>query len=814
MTNGWTDIRNADVVLAMGGNPAENHPVGFRFVMEARRNRNAKLVCVDPRFNRTAAVADRFVQIRAGTDIAFLAGLINYVLTRKRYHDEYVRLFTNASFLVSEKYSFDDKAGLFSGWDGARKAYTDKSSWSYELDARGFAKVDPTLEHPRSVFQVMRAFYARYTPDVVASVCGCSPEDFERAAELITSTYTADRAGTIMYALGWTHHSHSVQLIHAAAMLQLLLGNIGRPGGGLNALRGHANIQGGTDCGMAYHNLPGYIPVPKADHPSLEAFLKVVTPAPLRPEATNFLSNTDRFTVSQLKAYYGAAATRQNDFAYDFHPKLPQSSTGAYDNWSWAYIFDRMYRGDLDGFFSFGMNPVSNGPHSRKAIAALAKLKWLVVAENFEQETASFWRQDILSLVDLKTESVDTEVFMLPAANFAEKDGTFVNSARWIQWKWKAVDPPGEAKPDQEIVARIFLKVRELYEKEGGRFPDPVLKLNWWYTNPLVPSLDEVCRELNGWAIDDVRDQTGNVVVRAGSQLSRFLDTRADGTTLSGNWLYIGMYTDAGNLTQRRSYADPSGLGRYPEWTVSWPANRRILYNRCSADAEGRPWDATRVGIAWNGQRWVGDNADYTADSRPDANLGAFIMLPEGVARLFVPGQFADGPWSEHYEPAESPVANPLHPPQSPNPAIQPFGTEFDVLGSANEYPIVCTTYRLTEHFHYWTKHNPYTVQLQPEFFVEMPEALAREKGIANGDQVRVTSARGSIEGRAMVTRRIKPMQVGGRTVYQIGFPIHWGFLGRGQQRGSLANLVTPTVVDPNSFAPEYKGFLVRLDKV
>ena len=617
-----------------------------------------------------------------------------------------------------------------------------------------------------------------------------------------------------MYALGWTHHSHSVQLIHAAAMLQLLLGNIGRPGGGLNALRGHANIQGGTDCGMAYHNLPGYIPVPKADHPSLEAFLKVVTPAPLRPEATNFLSNTDRFTVSQLKAYYGAAATRQNDFAYDFHPKLPQSSTGAYDNWSWAYIFDRMYRGDLDGFFSFGMNPVSNGPHSRKAIAALAKLKWLVVAENFEQETASFWRQDILSLVDLKTESVDTEVFMLPAANFAEKDGTFVNSARWIQWKWKAVDPPGEAKPDQEIVARIFLKVRELYEKEGGRFPDPVLKLNWWYTNPLVPSLDEVCRELNGWAIDDVRDQTGNVVVRAGSQLSRFLDTRADGTTLSGNWLYIGMYTDAGNLTQRRSYADPSGLGRYPEWTVSWPANRRILYNRCSADAEGRPWDATRVGIAWNGQRWVGDNADYTADSRPDANLGAFIMLPEGVARLFVPGQFADGPWSEHYEPAESPVANPLHPPQSPNPAIQPFGTEFDVLGSANEYPIVCTTYRLTEHFHYWTKHNPYTVQLQPEFFVEMPEALAREKGIANGDQVRVTSARGSIEGRAMVTRRIKPMQVGGRTVYQIGFPIHWGFLGRGQQRGSLANLVTPTVVDPNSFAPEYKGFLVRLDKV
>ncbi len=814
MTNGWTDIRNADVVLAMGGNPAENHPVGFRFVMEAKRNRNAKLVCVDPRFNRTAAVADRFVQIRAGTDIAFLAGLVNYVLTRNRYHEEYVRLFTNATFLISEQYAFDEAAGVFSGWDGEKKAYTDTSSWSYELDAGGFAKVDPTLEHPRSVFQVMKRFYARYTPEVVSSISGCKPEDFLAAAELITSTYTPDRAGTIMYALGWTHHSHSVQLIHAAAMLQLLLGNIGRPGGGLNALRGHANIQGGTDCGMAYHNLPGYIPIPKADHTGLDAFLKAVTPAPLRPETTNFLSNTDRFMVSQLKAYYGDAATRQNGFAYDFHPKLSESSTGAYDNWSWAHIFDRMYRGDLEGFFSFGMNPVSNGPHSRKAIAALAKLKWLVVAENFEQETAAFWRQDILSLVDLKTETVDTEVFMLPAANFAEKDGTFVNSARWIQWKWKAIDPPGDAKPDQEIIARIFLKVRELYEKEGGTLPDPVRKLNWWYTNPSSPSLDEVCKELNGWAVQDVRDATGNVVVRAGGQLSRFLDTRADGTTLSGNWLYIGMYTDAGNLTQRRSYADPSGLGRYPEWTVSWPANRRILYNRCSADGAGRPWDPTRTGIAWNGQRWVGDTPDYTADSPPDRDLGAFIMLPEGVARLFVPGQFVDGPWSEHYEPAESPVPNQLHPPQSSNPALQPFGTEFDVLGSASEYPIVCTTYRLTEHFHYWTKHNPYSVQLQPEFFVEMPEELAREKDIANGDQVRVTSARGSIEGRAMVTRRIKPMLVGGRTVYQIGFPIHWGFLGRGQQRGSLANLVTPTVVDPNSFAPEYKGFLVKLDKV
>ncbi len=814
MTNGWTDIRNADVVLAMGGNPAENHPVGFRFVMEAKRNRNARLVTVDPRFNRTAAVADCFVQIRAGTDIAFLGGLIHHALSHNRYHDEYIRLFTNAPFILKDSYAFDEARGVFSGWDEGRKAYTDTSSWAYELDERGFARVDPTLQHPRSVFQVMKAFYARYTPEMVSRICGCRAEDFTKAAEIITSTHTPDRAGTIMYALGWTHHSHSVQLIHAGAMLQLLLGNIGRPGGGLNALRGHANIQGGTDCGMAYHNLPGYIPIPKADQTSLDAFLTAVTPRPLRPDTTNFWSNTDRFVVSQLKAYYGTDATKDNEFGYGLHPRLPQAIAGGYENWSWAYIFDRMYRGEMEGLFSFGMNPVSNGPHSRKAVAALAKLKWLVVAENFEQETAAFWRDDILALADKKPEDVATEVFMLPAANFAEKDGSFVNSARWIQWKWKAVDPPGQALPDQAIIARIFLAVRQLYQTEGGTYPDPIVRLNWWYSNPASPSLLEVAKEINGWAVDDVRDATGAVTLRAGQQLARALDARADGTTLSGNWLYIGMYTDAGNQTERRSAADPSGLGRYSEWAFSWPANRRILYNRCSADGSGRPWDPTRPATAWNGQRWVGDVPDYTADSPPQNGLGAFIMLPEGSARLFVPGQFVDGPWSEHYEPAESPVANPLHPAQSSNPAITLFTTEYDVLGTADTYPIVCTTYRLTEHFHFWTRNNPYSMQLQPEFFVEIPVELAREKGIANGDRVRVSSARGSIEGKAMVTRRIKPMLVAGKTTYQIGFPIHWGFLGRGQQRGALANLVTPTVVDPNSFAPEYKGFLVKLEKI
>jgi len=360
MTNGWNDIQNADVILAMGGNPAENHPVGFRWVMEARRNRNAKLVAVDPRFQRTAAVADAFVQIRVGTDIAFLGGVINYALSTGRYQADYVKLYTNAPFLVREDYSFNEADGLFSGWNAEKQTY-DRSSWNYELDDQKFAKVDPTLEHPRSVFQLMKKHYARYTPEEVSRICGCSVEDFHKAAELITSTYLPDKVGTIMYALGWTHHSFSVQLIHTGAMLQLLLGNIGMAGGGMNALRGHANIQGGTDCGVAYHNLPGYIAMPKGDHPALAKFIDAVTPKPLRPHSMNFWSNTDRFVVSQLKAYYGHAATKENEFGYLWHPKLPQTAGGGYENWSWAYIFDAMYSGKLEGFFDFGMNPVANG---------------------------------------------------------------------------------------------------------------------------------------------------------------------------------------------------------------------------------------------------------------------------------------------------------------------------------------------------------------------------------------------------------------------------------------------------------------------
>ena len=794
MTNGWTDVANTDVVLVMGGNPAENHPVGFRFAMQAKRERGAAIVTIDPRFNRTAAVSDLYVPIRTGSDMAFLGGLIHYALSRDLDHREYVRLHTNASFLIRDEFSFAE--GLFSGWDPERRTY-DKSGWGYELDASGFAEVDRSLEHPRSVFQLMRAHYSRYTPEVVASICGCTAEEFERAADVICSTGMAGRSGTILYALGWTQNSRSVQLIHTAAMLQLLLGNIGIPGGGVNAQRGHSNIQGATDLG-AWNALPGYLKLPRAHQQGLAAYLEENTPRPLRPDAMNYWANTNRFMVSLLKAYYGDAADSGNDYGYDYLPK-PDAS----EDHSWGHIFDRMYAGEIEGLISFGMNPVANGPNTPKMLGALARLRWLIVAECFETETAGFWKA-----TDVAGEyypnaaaaaDIATEVFLLPAACFAEKDGTFVNSSRWLQWKYKALDPPGEALPDQDIIAGLFLRLRELYRQEGGTAPDPLLNMAWDWRNPASPDLAEVAREING------KDASG-------AQLETFAALADDGSTLCGNWLYAGSFTEDGNMMARRGQEDPTGLGLYADWAWNWPLNRRILYNRASADGDGNPWDPERAPIRWNGEGWVGDVPDYGATAPPDA-FGSFIMLPEGVAKLYTV-DFAEGPFPEHYEPVESPVSNVLHPGVSANPAAQIFSRDLDPLGSVEEFPYVCTTYRLTEHFHYWTKNIEATSELQPHFFVEIPEGLAAEKEIRNGDLVRVRSARGAVEGRAMVTRRMRELQVAGSSgpLYQIGIPIHWGFIGR--ITGPLANNLSPSVLDPNSGTPEYKGFLVDIQKL
>jgi formate dehydrogenase major subunit len=793
MTNGWTDVANTDVVLVMGGNPAENHPVGFRFVMQAKRKRKAKLVCVDPRFNRTAAVSDMYVPIRAGADIAFLGGLIHYALTHDQYHADYVREHTNAAFLVKEGFSFAE--GYFSGWDAERKAY-DKSSWEYELDGQGYAKVDPTFEHPRSVFQLLKSHYSRYTPEQVAAVCGCTAEEFEKAAEVICSTGRAGRSGTILYALGWTQHSHSVQLIHTAAMLQLLLGNIGMPGGGVNAQRGHSNIQGATDMG-AWDKLPGYLNVPRANWTTLAQYIQANTPRPLRPNSLNYWTNTSKFMVSLLKAYYGSKATRDNDFGYDYLPKIVEDG-----NNSWGVLFDRMYAGEMEGLISFGMNPVAGGPNSTKMIEGLSKLKWLIVAENFETETAAFWKAKSSAgeYYPNTTDAADiaTEVFLLPASCFAEKDGTFVNSSRWLQWKNKALDAPGEAMDDQAIIARLFLKIRELYAQEGGPGAESLLAVDWTYGNPLAPSLTEVAKEVNG------TDLT------TGKQVPGFGALKDDGTTICGNWLYSGSFTEDGNMMARRGQEDPTGLGLYPEYSWSWPANRRVLYNRASADASGKPWDETRAPIRWENGRWKGDVPDYRGDAPPEAN-GAFIMLPEGVAKLFA-ADFAEGPFPEHYEPVESPVANPMHPAVSSNPVAKIFTSDLDRLGDAGEFPYVAITYRLTEHFHYWTKHVTANSQLQSTFFVEISDELAAEKGIRSQDRVRVSSARGSVEGQALVTKRIRGLNVNGQRIHQIGLPIHWGFLGR--VKGPLVNNLTASVMDPNSGTPEYKGFLVNIEKV
>ncbi|HEY7820733.1 MAG TPA: molybdopterin-dependent oxidoreductase, partial [Vicinamibacteria bacterium] len=477
MTNGWTDVVNADVVLVMGGNPAENHPVGFRFAMEARRSRGAKLVAVDPRFNRTAAVADLYVPLRAGTDIAFLGGLIHHALAKGLYHADYVREHTNASFLVDEEFSFAD--GYFSGWSDEEGGKYDKSSWRYQVDERGFARVDPTLEHPRSVFQLLRRHYERYRPETVAAICGCTASEFERVAEVVCSTGRAGRSGTILYALGWTQHSHSVQLIHAAAMLQLLLGNIGIPGGGVNAQRGHSNIQGATDMG-AWNMLPGYLRVPTASWKSLAEYLAANVPKRLRPDSLNYWENLPKFMVSLLKSYYGERATKANDFGYSFLPKVAEG-----ENHGWGFLFEKMAHGEMEGLLSFGMNPVANGPNSSKMLESLSRLKWLLVVENFETETAAFWKAGTLAPEYYPEapppKDVATEVFLLPAACFAEKDGTFVNSSRWLQWKRAALEPPGDAKPDQEIIARLHLEIRRLYEEEGGRGQEPLLGMAWDY---------------------------------------------------------------------------------------------------------------------------------------------------------------------------------------------------------------------------------------------------------------------------------------------------------------------------------------------
>jgi len=828
MTNGWVDIKNTDMMLIMGGNPAENHPCGFKWAIEAKLHRNAKLIAVDPRFTRTAANADLFCQIRAGSDIAFLGGVIKYAIDNGRIAHDYVVNFTNASFIVKDGFKLPED-GLYSGFNPATHAY-DKSTWNYEAKGSAAAPAggppvlppnvayDTSLQDPRCVFQLLKQQYSRYTPEMVERITGIPKDQFLKAADLFTSIRKdgdTKKVGTVIYALGWTQHTTGTQIIRAAAMLQLLLGNVGRSGGGVNALRGHSNIQGATDMAGVFDILPGYLKMPNPDDTNFETYLKRITPTASKPsewDSFNYWSNTPKFAVSFLKALYGDAARKENDWAFQYLPKIDR-------RFSWVEIWDDMLSGHVKGLFAFGMNGVQIGPNTKKNIEALKKADWLVVGEIYPDETSEFWRSPGTTADEMKT--IQTTVYRLPCAGFAEKDGTFVNSARWLQWKNVAVPPPGLARPDQDIVAQIFLKVRELYQKEHGVFPDPILNLRWPYTLPANPALADVAREINGQALADITDPAGNTI-KAGQQLPGFAALKDDGTTLCGNWLYSGSWTEAGNQTIRRGTDDPSGLGIYPNWAWSWPANRRVMYNRASCDPAGKPWDAERRQVWWNESagKWVGNDVpDFKPDSKPSDHMGPFIMNPEGVGRLFGPlSAFQDGPFPEHYEAMESPISNPLHPAQSSSPVAPVLHSALDKIGTPQQgFTVVCTTYRLTEHYHYWTKNNPMNVQLVPEPFVEIPADLAGEMGLKGGEVVKVSSARGTYIAKAMVTNRIKPMMVDGKKTYQIGIPIHWGYRGISEDEGRTAktstNLLTLPAIDPNAYTPELKVFLVKLEK-
>lgn len=805
MTNVWMDIKNADVVVIMGGNAAEAHPCGFKWVTEAKAHNKAKLIVVDPRFTRSASVADMYVPIRQGADIAWLNGLINYMLTTGKIQKEYVSTFTNASFLVKEGFGFKD--GLFSGWDEARQDYN-RSDWEYELDEQGFAKVDPTLEHPRSVYQLMKTFFARYTPEMVSRITGSPQAKMVKAWELIASTHTPDRAMTSMYALGWTQHSKGSQNIRSMAMVQLLLGNIGVAGGGMNALRGHSNIQGLTDLGLMSNLIPGYLTLPNEREPDRASYMRTRGFKPLRPGQTSFWQNYGKFFVSFQKAMWGKAATAANDYAYDYLPKL---DVPAYDI---LRAFDLMHQGKINGYFCQGFNPLMSFPNRKKVQEALGKLKFLVVADPLETETARFW-EDHGEFNEADPSKIRTEVIQLPTTCFAEEDGSLTNSSRWVQWHWKGADAPGEAMTDIWIMAQLHLRLKALYEKEGGKAPEPIVNLHWPYADPRDPHSEEIAKEINGYVVEDVADPAdpSRVVLRAGQQMEAFAALRDDGKTAAGCWIYTGIYTERGNMMARRDSTDPLNMGLAPGWAFSWPANRRILYNRASADASGKAWNPRRKLIEWNGTRWAGiDVPDYGPLVKPEASVGPFIMNQEGVARLFTRGMMRDGPFPEHYEPVESPVGNPLHEKVAYNPVVRIFQGDRKDFGTTKDYPLAAVTYRLTEHFHWWTKTVQINSVLQPEQIVEISEQLAKEKGIAKGDLVRISSKRGWMTARAVVTKRIAPMTCDGKTVHIVGIPLHYGFVGHTKKNRGV-NALSPFVGDANIETPEYKAFLVNIEK-
>jgi len=821
MTNHWNDLKNSDCILIIGSNAAENHPISFKWITEALEENGATLINVDPRFTRSSSKADIYARLRSGTDITFIGGMIRWVLDDMEVHPEnynmtYVTEYTNMACLVNPDFvTAAENDGKFSGFlpgDDPNFGKYDKATWSFQRYASGIALKDKTLKDAGCVFQILKKQYERYDPDTVCAITGTDKDIFVRVCAEYAKTGAVGKSGTIMYAMGTTQHTYGTQNIRAYAILQLLLGNIGVAGGGINALRGESNVQGSTDHCLLFHILPGYLKPPMAAEVTLQDHLdgRAAAFATADPKSASWWLNYPKYYVSLLKSWYGDNATADNDFGYEWLPKLNPGT-----NYSHISLFEAMGEGAIKGLFVWGQNPAVGGPNACAERQALHNLEWLVVAELWETETCAFWKEP-----DADAASIQTEVFVLPAACSYEKEGTISNSGRWSQWRWKAVDPPGKARPDLEIITELMLKVIELYEAEGGPNADAITKLRWkgWYDNPTAHRgaeslVDLVSREINGWAESDIADDKGIPLYKEGQLIASFGHLKADGSTSSANWLYTQSYNEKdGNRQKWRDNLDYhlADIGLYSKWAWCWPLNRRIIYNRASVDLDGNPWDEENFVVRWTGQEWEGDVPD---GGWPPMNVEGtrypFIMKTEGLAHIFGPG-LKDGPFPEHYEPLESPIANPLSGTQV-NPCIKVWRPE--EIGTPDEFPIVATTYRVSEHWQagQMTRNLPWLVELMPEVFVEMSEELADKLEINNGEKVTVESKRGTIEATAIVTRRFKPFHLNGTEVHVVGIPWHWGFSGLSV--GDSANKLTPHVGDANTMIPEYKAFLVRIKK-
>jgi formate dehydrogenase major subunit len=849
------DLPFADAILIMGSNMAECHPVGFRFVMKAKE-RGARILHVDPRFTRTSAMADVYAPLRAGTDIVFLGGLIRYVLENERYFREYVVRYTNAATLITDEYrDSEDLAGLFSGFDPERAQY-DAKTWRYDAepretdqnqahrelnDASTFSarsgkltrppRIDTTLQAPRCVFQILRRHYARYTPEMVERVCGTPASTFLKVAEAMCAASGPDRTAALCYAVGWTQHTVGVQIIRASTILQLLLGNIGRPGGGILALRGHATIQGSTDLPTLYNLLPGYLNCPSAlkAHDTLADYLaNEISP-------TSYWVHMPEFMVSLLKAWFGEAATAENEYGYDWLPKIVGDH-------SHLPMFVAMAEGKIRGFMAMGQNPAVGGQNAGYQRRALAKLEWMVVRDLYETETASFWKDSPEARSgELKPEEVATEVFLLPAAAAPEMDGSFTNTQRLVQWHDRAADSPGDCRSDLWFTVHLMRRLKALYAESRLERDRPIRALTWDYIDEEEnagwkvtdePSARRVLREINGYS------------VATGRPVGGFGELKADGSTACGGWIYSGIFAptaeepEGHNHAANRSGDDWVALG----WGFAWPANRRIMYNRASAAPSGDPWPkearlarefggGARGYIYWDAEskRWEGlDVPDFPATKPPDApadpdGLGLdfhdgaspFIMKADGKGWLFAPSGLVDGPLPTHYEPYESPVVNTLYPERQNNPATKVFpvpGNPYAEVGSG-EYPCVLSTYRLTEHHlsGSMSRWLPWLSALQPELFVEISPEHAAEVGVENLGRVAVATPRSTIHAKALVTRRIRPFAIDGKTVHHVGMPWHWGY--KGVVTGDVVNDLAALVGDPNVTIHEAKVFVCRVSK-